>query len=105
MIGFKTSIRTKKATIADRNFEEDVFRVKAIDTTLDEIIIKIRSSHACTYTRQNTSFCCSIEKRTFHTHNKRTFREELGIIFKRKFKKFEKKIEISVQRSRVAFGG
>ena len=44
-LGFKTSIRTKKATIADRNFEEDVFRVR-LSGDLNKIPVKIERKKA-----------------------------------------------------------
>ena len=49
-LGFKTSIRTKKATIADRGFEEDVFRVR-LSGDLNKIPVRVERKKA----RERTS--------------------------------------------------
>lgn len=49
-LGFKTSIRTKKATIADRVFEEDVFRVR-LSGDLNKIPVRVERKKA----RERTS--------------------------------------------------
>jgi len=49
-LGFKTSIRTKKATIADRGFEEDIFRVR-LSGDLNKIPVRVERKKA----RERTS--------------------------------------------------